>query len=78
MGLFDVFKEKAAELLSGAGDKVSEVTGVELPDAEAVTDQVSQSVDGVAESAQGVGDVATDAASGVVDSASEVVEKYQP
>ena len=31
MNLFDMFKDKATELLQGATGKVSELTGVELP-----------------------------------------------
>lgn len=56
MGLFDSVREKAAELLSGASDKVSELTGAELPNAEAATDQLSQSADTAVDSATGAAD----------------------
>jgi hypothetical protein len=65
MGLFDIVKEKVSELLSGAGDKVTELTGAELPGTE-VVDQVSQSTGDLAETAQGVTDTATDTATGAV------------
>lgn len=86
MGLFDVVKEKAAELLSGAGDKVSELTGTELPNAEAAADQVSQATDTVSESVQGATDAATETATGAVDGAvdgatgavSDTIDPYRP
>jgi hypothetical protein len=85
MGLFDAVREKAAELLSGAGDKVSELTGAELPNANEVTDQLPQA-DQVAESAQGVTDTVTESATdtvtgavdGVTDTVAENVEPYRP
>lgn len=81
MGLFDIVREKASELLGGAGDKVSELTGTELPGQDAV-DQLTQSADNVTETAQGVGETATGAAQDVTDSATESVndatEQYRP
>lgn len=65
MGLFDIVKEKVSELLSGAGDKVTELTGAELPGAD-VVDQVTQSTGDLAGTAQGVTDSATDAVTGTV------------
>jgi hypothetical protein len=80
MGLFDVVREKAAELLSGAGDKVSELTGAELPDPEAATDQLAQAADTAAESVQSATDAAADTgvAEGLTDAASEAVDPHQP
>jgi hypothetical protein len=56
MGLFDAIRDKAAELLGGAEEKVSELTNTELPNTDALTEQ-----------AQGLGDVAQ----GYVDGAAE-------
>ncbi|HEY0448257.1 hypothetical protein [Actinophytocola sp.] len=63
MGLFDFVKEKAAELMSGAGDKVSELTGTELP----------QSADELADTATGLGDTATGAAQDLTGSANDAI-----
>ena len=41
MSLFDMFKDKATELLQGAKDQISELTGIELP-TQGLTDQVGQ------------------------------------
>lgn len=82
MGLFDAVREKAAELLSGAGEKVSELTGAELPNTEAATDQLSQTADTATESAQGMTETATDtvtgAADGLTGTANEVTDPYRP
>jgi len=78
MGLFDSIKEKASELLGGAGDKVSELTGTELPGQEAVENVAGNAT----ETAQGVGEQATGAAQDVTDSATETfnnaTEQYRP
>jgi hypothetical protein len=63
MGLFDAMKEKAAELLSGAGDKVSELTGTDLGEAQ----------QNVTDTAQNVGDTATGAAEQYTDTAQDHV-----
>jgi uncharacterized protein YjbJ (UPF0337 family) len=70
MGLFDIIKEKVGELVSGAGDKVTELTGAELPGGE-VVDQATQAAGNVGETAQGVADTATGAVQDVTGSASE-------
>lgn len=57
MGLFDMFKDKASELLLGASDKVSEATGVDLPLGD-VANQVTESADGLGETTQGLADAA--------------------
>jgi hypothetical protein len=54
MGLFDFVKDKAAELMSGAGDKVSELTGTELP----------QNAEDLTATANDLGGTATDTATG--------------
>lgn len=78
MGLFDTFKEKASELLGGAGDKVSELTGTELPGQEAAENAAGQAT----ETAQGFGEQATGAAQDVTDSATEqfnnATDQYRP
>ncbi|MGW4134834.1 hypothetical protein [Amycolatopsis japonica] len=66
MSLFDSLKEKAAELLGGAGDKVGELTGVDLSGA---ADQVTQATGGLAETGQGLSESATTAGQDAVDSA---------
>ncbi len=77
MSLFDMLKEKATELLGGAGEKVSELTGVDLPGGEAV-DQVTQSATDLAESGQTIAETATETATSagqdVVDSAGALGE----
>ncbi|HEX6355608.1 hypothetical protein [Actinophytocola sp.] len=60
MGLFDAIREKAAELLGGAEEKVSELTGTEVPN----TDALAEEAQGVGESAQGYVDGATETATG--------------
>jgi hypothetical protein len=75
MSLFDMFKEKASELLGGAGDKVSELTGVDLTGGEAV-EQATQSATDLADTAtaagEGLVDSATTAGEGLVDSAGTI------
>jgi site-specific recombinase XerC len=58
MGLFDAVREKAAELLSGAGDKVSELTGTDLADAHQNATDTAQNL---GEGAQNLGDTAAGA-----------------
>ena len=70
MSLFDAFKDKAAELFGGAGDKVSEMTGITLPGAE-VADQFTQSADQVAQTAEGFADGATEAGQNLTDTAQD-------
>jgi uncharacterized protein YjbJ (UPF0337 family) len=89
MGLFDIVREKASELLGGASEKVSELTGTELPGKDAA-EELTQSADNVTgdvagnvtEAAQGVGETATGAAQDVTDAATETVndatEPYRP
>ncbi len=61
MGLFDIIKDKAAELFSGASEKVNDLTGVELPGTEAA-DQPAQSADNLADTAATAGQDVTDSA----------------
>ncbi|WP_439379678.1 hypothetical protein [Amycolatopsis lexingtonensis] len=58
MSLFDMIKDKATELLGGAGEKVSDLTGIDLPVGEAA-DQVAQSAAEVTESGQDIVDSAS-------------------
>jgi hypothetical protein len=69
MGLFDIVKEKVSELLSGAGDKVTELTGTELPGA----DQVTQATENLTETAQGVTETATGAVEDVTGTATDAI-----
>ncbi|CAM3731467.1 hypothetical protein KIPE111705_22085 [Kibdelosporangium persicum] len=84
MGIFDIIKDKVSELMSGAGDKVTELTGAELPGAEA-TDQLTQSAGDFTDTAaaagqdlagttQGLSDTVTDAANDLTGSASEAAD----
>jgi hypothetical protein len=66
MGLFDIFKDKAAELIQGAKEQVSDLTGVDLP-ADGVTDQVDQVTGSVAEAGQNLADTAEGAVSDAID-----------
>jgi hypothetical protein len=68
MSLFDMIKGKAAELLTGAGDKVSELTGIDLPGGE-IADQLTQSATGLAESGQSLANTATGAGQNLADTA---------
>jgi hypothetical protein len=60
MGLFDAIRDKAAELLGGAEEKVSELTGTEVPN----TDALAEQAQGVGDTAQGYADSATETATG--------------
>jgi hypothetical protein len=70
MGLLDMFKDKASELLQGASDKVSEATGIDLPIGD-VADQVTESTDGLGETTQGLADAAGDQVTQATDSLGE-------
>lgn len=70
MGLFDAVREKAAELLGGASEQVTELTGAEVPNADTVTGAVEGVTGGVTETVAG----ATDAATGLTDAATGVTE----
>jgi methyl-accepting chemotaxis protein len=51
MGLFDMFKDKAAELIQGVKEQVSEATGIDLqPDT--VVDQIGKAAGSVTEAGQ--------------------------
>jgi hypothetical protein len=65
MGLFDAIRDKAAELMGGAQEKVSELTGTELPN----TDALAEQAQGYTETAQGYADGAAGAVDGVADTA---------
>jgi hypothetical protein len=71
MSLFDMVKGKAAELLTGASDKVSELTGIDLPGGD-IADQLTQSADGLADAGQNLADTATGAGQNLADTAGTV------
>jgi hypothetical protein len=60
MGLFDAIRDKAAELMGGAEEKVSELAGTELPN----TDALAEQAQGFGDTAQGYVDGAADTATG--------------
>jgi hypothetical protein len=70
MSIFDKFKDKATEMLQGAGDKVTEATGI---DVSGVTDHLGGAAEGVTDQAQGV----TDQAQGHVDNAANHIDPTQ-
>jgi hypothetical protein len=67
MSLFDMIKDKATELLGGAGEKVTELTGIDLPVGEAAG-QVTESAAEVTEAGQGFVDTASAHGQDVVES----------
>lgn len=68
MGLFDAIRDKAAELMGGAEEKVSELAGTELPN----TDALAEQAQGVGDTAQGYVDGATGAVQDVAGGLPEV------
>ena len=77
MSLFDVIKDKATELLGGASEKVSDLTGVDLPVGEAAG-QVAQSAADVTESGQDIVDTASAQGMDVLDAAGTVGDAIDP
>jgi hypothetical protein len=81
MGLFDAVREKAAELLSGATEKVSELTGTDLADAQQNATDTTQNlgetaqghVDTVSGAGQDLAGTATDSVQNVSDTATGAV-----
>jgi uncharacterized protein YjbJ (UPF0337 family) len=74
MSLIDIIRDKAAELFSGAGEKITEVTGVDLPGAETagnVADSATATGQEVTDAAQGLGDTATGTAADLTGTASD-------
>jgi hypothetical protein len=65
MSLFDMLKDKASELLGGATDKVTEMTGFESP---------ADAVGGVTDAGQGV----VDSATGVIGDAAGSITDHLP
>lgn len=72
MGLFDLVKEKAAELLGGASEKVSELTGTDLPG----TDQVAEHTENLTGTVEEATGTATDAAGNLTETATGAVEGF--
>jgi hypothetical protein len=58
MSLFDMIKDKATELLGGASEKVSDLTGVDLPIGDAAG-QVEQTAADVTGAGQDIADTAS-------------------
>jgi hypothetical protein len=80
MGLFNTIREKAAELLSGATDRASELAG-DLPGAETLqdlsqsaTDAASQATDEAAGAVQDLGANATEATADATDSVADATD----
>jgi hypothetical protein len=78
MGLFDIIKEKASELLGGAGDKVTELTGVELPGADQVAQGAEDLTATATDAAQGLTETATGAVQDVTGTATEAAGNVIP
>lgn len=60
MSLFDIIKEKAGELLGGAGEKVTELTGIDLPGAEQAGQAAADAGQDITDTAQNAVTEATD------------------
>lgn len=71
MGLFDAVREKAAELLSGATDKVSELTGTDLADAQQTATDSAQNL---GDTAQNYGDMASGAGQDLAGTAADTAQ----
>ncbi|GAB1513520.1 hypothetical protein [Actinophytocola sp. KF-1] len=72
MGLFDAIREKAAELVSGATEKVGELTGTDLADAQQnVTDAAQGHAEEVSGAGQDLAGTATDSVREVTDAAAD-------
>ncbi|GAB2984187.1 hypothetical protein LWP59_17995 [Amycolatopsis acidiphila] len=67
MSLFDMIKGKAEELLGGVGDKVAELTGIDVPGRE----QISETTTGLAEAGQNLTDTAVSTGQSLADTATE-------
>jgi hypothetical protein len=77
MGLFDAVREKAAELLSGATDKVSELTGTDIGDAQQnATDAASESAQNLGDTAQGYADTASGAGQDLAGTAADSAQNF--
>lgn len=80
MGLFDAIRDKAAELLGGAEEKVGELTGTELPGTDALGEQAqgySEQAQGYADQAQGYAEGFGDQAQGYADQAQNLGDQAQ-
>lgn len=70
MGLFDIIKDKATELLGGATDKVNDLTGADLPGGEAA-DQLAQATDNLTDTAQDITGSVAEAADSAITNPTE-------
>lgn len=84
MGLFDAIREKATDLLSGATEKIEEVTGnipgeqafEDLP--ETATGAVSDAAGSVTDAGETVADTVTGSVTEATETAAEGVDPYRP
>jgi hypothetical protein len=80
MGLFDAIREKATELLSGATDKLEEVTGG-IPDGQeagGLTETAAGAVSDAAGSVTDVTDTVTGSVTETAESVGEEIDPYRP
>jgi uncharacterized protein YjbJ (UPF0337 family) len=71
MGLFDAIREKAAELVSGATEKVGELTGTDVTDAHQNATDAAQDL---GNTAQGYADTASGAGQDLAGTAADSVQ----
>ena len=71
MGLFDAIREKASELMSGATEKVGELTGTDLADAQQNATDTAQNL---GDTAQGYATEASGAGQDLAGSAADSVQ----
>lgn len=72
-----MIKDKATELLGGAGEKVGDLTGIDLPVGEAAG-QVAQSAADVTETGQGLVDTAGARGTEILDATGTVGDAIDP
>jgi hypothetical protein len=77
MGLFDAIREKATELLSGATDKIEEVTG-NLPDEQAVEGLSETATGTVTDATSSVTDTVTGSIADTTEAVGEQIDPYRP
>jgi hypothetical protein len=75
MGLFDTFKDKAAELVQGAKDQVSEFTGTE-PTIDGLVGGASEHADQAAQAADDFSQEGQNLAENTETAAGDAVNKY--
>jgi hypothetical protein len=73
MGLFDTIREKATELLSGATDKIEEVTG-NIPDVQAVEDLSETATGAVPDTTGSITDASNTVTGSITETTTETTE----